>query len=108
MTTPGVPVSREADASGKAAPRGPTGRLSRGQIADRLIEMADLLGAQGADRFRVRAYRQGATTVRFVNEDPARILARDGLKGLTDLPNIGTSLARAIDEMTTTGRWMQL
>ena len=104
MTTPGAPVSREADASGKAAPRVPTGRLSHGQIADRLIEMADLLEAQGAYRFRVRAYRQGATTVRSLNEDPARFLARDDLKGLTDLPNIGTSLARAIDEMTTTGR----
>jgi hypothetical protein len=70
--------------------------------------MADLLEAQAADRFRVRAYRQGAATVRGLNEDPARILARAGLKGLTDLPNIGPNLARAIDEMAETGRWMQL
>jgi putative hydrolase len=70
--------------------------------------MADLLEAQEADRFRVRAYRQGASTVRALDEDPAMILARAGLKGLTDLPNIGPRLARAIDEMAETGRWMQL
>lgn len=88
------------------APR--PGRLSRGQIADRLVEMGELLATQGADRFRVRAYRRGAATVRSLDEDPAAILARAGLNGLTDLPNIGSSLARAIDEMAETGRWMQL
>jgi hypothetical protein len=84
------------------------GRLSRDQIADRLIEMADLLEAQVADRFRIRAYRNGAATVRSLNEDPASILERAGLKGLIDLPGIGTSIARAIDEMSETGRWLQL
>ncbi len=108
MTPASAPIARDADATGKPALRRPAGRLSRGQIADRLTEMAGLLEAQAADRFRVRAYRQGAATVRVLNEEPALILARDGLKGLTDLPNIGPSLARAIDEMTETGRWMQL
>ncbi|MDH3666124.1 MAG: helix-hairpin-helix domain-containing protein [Paracoccaceae bacterium] len=84
------------------------GRLSRGQIADRLAEAAELLATQGANRFRVRAYRMGAETVRRLDEDPAAILAREGLKGLIDLRNIGPSLARAIDEMVETGRWMQL
>lgn len=84
------------------------GRLSRDQIADRLDEAAELLEAQKADRFRVRAYRNGAATVRGLGEDPSQILARDGIKGLIDLPSIGQSLARAIDEMVETGRWMQL
>ncbi len=95
MTTPGPPVSGGADTIRRAATREPAGRLSRDQIADRLTEMADLLEAQGADRFRVRAYRQGAATVRSLDEAPVRILARGGLKGLTDLRNIGPSLARA-------------
>lgn len=82
--------------------------LPKDQIADRLAEMADLLAAQGADRFRVRAYARGAETVRALQEEPAEILGRAGLKGLTDLPNIGQSLARAIDEMSETGHWMQL
>jgi DNA uptake protein ComE-like DNA-binding protein len=101
-------ASRQAGALQQAAIHKPAARLSRYQISDRLAEMADLLEAQEADRFRVRAYRQGASTVRALDEDPALILARAGLKGLTDLPNIGPRLARAIDEMTETGRWMQL
>jgi len=83
-------------------------RLSQEQIADRLEEAATLLEAQGADRFRVRAYRMGADTVRALDEEPADILERGGLDGLIALPNIGTRLARAIDEMVATGRWIQL
>lgn len=83
-------------------------QLSREQIADRLVEAAELLEAQGADHFRVRAYRMGADTVRSLAEDPADILEREGLKGLIKLPHIGTRLARAIDEMVATGRWIQL
>lgn len=83
-------------------------RLSRTQIADRLDEAAELLEAQGADRFRVRAYRQAAGTIRSLDEDPGEILARDGLPGLIALPTVGERIARAIDEMATTGRWMQL
>ena len=82
--------------------------LSRDQIADRLMEAAELLEGQGADRFRVRAYRMGAETVRALKEDPAAILEREGLEGLESLPHIGTRLARAIDEMAATGRWAQL
>jgi DNA polymerase (family 10) len=82
--------------------------LSRDQIADRLMEAAELLEGQGADRFRVRAYRMGAETVRGLKEDPAAILEREGLEGLEALPHIGARLARAIDEMAATGRWAQL
>jgi DNA polymerase (family 10) len=83
-------------------------QLSRDQIADRLMEAATLLEAQGADRFRVRAYRMGAETVRALAEEPADILEREGLEGLIALPNIGARMARAIDEMVATGRWIQL
>ncbi|TMM54219.1 helix-hairpin-helix domain-containing protein [Sulfitobacter sabulilitoris] len=83
-------------------------QLSREQIAERLDAAANLLEAQGADRFRIRAYRMGAETVRGLPQDPAKILERDGLQGLEALPNIGERLARAIDEMVTTGRWSQL
>ncbi|MYM54602.1 helix-hairpin-helix domain-containing protein [Thalassovita mangrovi] len=82
--------------------------LSREQIADRLDEAGELLEAQGANRFRVRAYRVAADTVRQLAEDPAEILAREGFDGLVKLPGIGERLARAIDEMSYTGRWVQL
>jgi DNA polymerase (family X) len=83
-------------------------KLSRAQIADRLDEAAALLEAQEANRFRIRAYHQAAETVRTLDEPPGVILERDGFKGLTDLPAIGERIARAIDEMISTGRWMQL
>lgn len=82
--------------------------LSQEQIADRLEEAAELLEAQGANPFRVRAYRNASETVRELREDPARILEQDGLEGLIRLPNIGDRIARSIDEMTHTGRWVQL
>ena len=82
--------------------------FSREQIADRLEEAAELLSAQDANPFRVRAYRLASETVRGLPEDPAEILEREGLEGLVRLPNIGERLARAIDEMSQTGRWIQL
>ena len=82
--------------------------LSREQIADRLEEAAELLEAQDANPFRVRAYRRASDTVRGHPEDPAEILEREGLEGLVRLPSIGERLARAIDEMSQTGRWAQL
>ncbi len=82
--------------------------LSREQIADRLEEAAEILELQGANRFRVRAYRLGSDAVRELGEDPSRILEREGLEGLVRLPHIGDRLARAIDEMSHTGRWVQL
>ena len=80
------------------------GLLSREQIADRLVEAADLLETQGAEHFRVRAYRLAADTIRQLDEDPAQILEREGFKGLVALPNIGERLACAVDEMSATGR----
>ena len=82
--------------------------LSREQIADRLEEAAELLEAQEANPFRVRAYRRGSQTVRRLSKDPNEILDSEGLEGLVRLPNVGYRLARAIDEMSHTGRWIQL
>jgi len=76
--------------------------------ADRLREAADLLQAQGANPFRVSAYRKAAATVLDLSEDLATIIERDGLPGLEDLPSIGRGIASALLEMTRTGRWTQL
>ena len=78
------------------------------RCADRLHEAADLLQAQGANPFRVSAYRKGAATVRDLPEDLAAIVDREGLPGLEALPNIGRGIAAALLEMTRTGRWIQL
>jgi hypothetical protein len=78
------------------------------QCADRLREAADLLEAQGANTFRVSAYRKAATTVLDLPEDLEALIAREGLAGLEALPNVGRGIASALLEMTRTGRWMQL
>lgn len=76
--------------------------------ADRLREAADLLHAQGANPFRVSAYRKAAGTVLDLPEDLGAIVERQGLPGLEALPNVGRGIAAALLEMTRTGRWIQL
>ncbi len=81
---------------------------SNQKIADKLRELADLLEQQGANPFRVGAYRRAAETVAAHPEDLTEVLERDGLEGLIALPGIGRSIASAIREMVHTGRWVQL
>ena len=76
--------------------------------ADRLREAADLLEAQGANPFRVAAYRRAADTVRDLPEDLATLIEREGAAGLEALPGIGQGIASALLEITRSGRWMQL
>jgi len=78
------------------------------RCADRLREAADLLQSQGANPFRVSAYRKAAGTVLDLPEDLQAVIDRDGLPGLEALPNVGRGIAAALLEMTRTGRWTQL
>lgn len=79
-----------------------------GRIADQLRQMADLLSQQGANPFRVRAYRSAAGTLQNLSRPVSRILSEQGLKGLVDLPHIGEGIANAISEMVRSGHWAQL
>lgn len=74
------------------------------EVAARLDEVARLLEQQGANRFRVEAYRRGAETVRRLQQPVSTILRDEGLAGLERLSDIGTSLARAIRSLVETGR----
>lgn len=78
------------------------------RCAERLREAADLLEAQGANPFRVSAYRRAADTVRDLDDDLAKIIEREGQAGLEALPGIGRGIASALAEMVRSGRWMQL
>jgi hypothetical protein len=74
-----------------------------------LRDYEDLLDAQGADGFRVRAYRRGAPTLWRISINlSAEILARKGRDGLVALPSIGAGIAGVIAEISATGRWSQL
>jgi putative hydrolase len=84
------------------------GEATNQQIADKLREVADLLEQQGANPFRVSAYRRAADTMAIHPEEMDVQLQREGLEGLTALPGIGRSIAAAIQEIVHTGRWAQL
>jgi putative hydrolase len=78
------------------------------QIALKLAQAADLLEQQGANPFRVSAYRHASDTVAQLDRDIADIATEEGDAGLVALPGIGKGIARAIQELLDTGRWVQL
>lgn len=77
-------------------------------VADRLREAADLLEQQGANPYRVAAYRRAADTVVDLGRDLGNLYRKGGLEGLTALPTVGAGIAGAIRELLETGRWSQL
>jgi DNA uptake protein ComE-like DNA-binding protein len=82
--------------------------LCNALCAERLREAASLLEAQGANPFRVSAYRRAADTLRDLPDDLTSLIDRQGTPGLEALPGIGHGIASALLEMTRTGRWTQL
>lgn len=78
--------------------------LDNKTAASRLERIAELLEAQNANPFRVRAYRQAADTLRSLHLPITDILHDQGVAGLTKLPNVGDSLARALEQLVTTGK----
>ena len=78
------------------------------QIAMKLQEMSELLEQQGANPFRIRAYRRAGVSLTESKQDVGSILEREGYKGLVALPDIGKGIATAISEIVATGHWTQL
>ena len=74
------------------------------EIARRLDEAADLLEGQRQNPFRVRAYRQAASTLRGLDRSVTEILRGEGPAGLTRIRGIGESLAAHIKELVASGR----
>jgi hypothetical protein len=74
------------------------------EIAQRLMEVARLLEEQGANPFRVQAYRHAAELLLRLRRSAAQILQQEGIEGLQKLPGIGKTLARAIRDLVVTGR----
>jgi hypothetical protein len=86
----------------RARPRGPA--PTNDDIAAALDRLADLLEVQHANGFRVRAYRNAATSARTLGQPLADLVAAEGLEGLERLPSIGKSIASTIRELVVTGR----
>lgn len=79
------------------------GRINEG-VAARLEEAALLLASQGADPWRVQAYRRAAASVRQSPWAVDDLFRQQGLDGLKRLSGVGDSIARAIREIVTHGR----
>jgi DNA polymerase (family 10) len=76
--------------------------VQNAEIADRFEQLADLLEIQGANPFRVRAYRNAARFIRGHSRSLAELLAEGA--DLADLPGIGDDLAGKIATLVQTGR----
>jgi len=76
-------------------------------IASLFEELADLLEIQGANAFRVRAYRNAARTLENLSESAADIMAMPD-RSLTELDGIGQDLADKIKVIVQTGALPQL
>lgn len=76
--------------------------MTNSEIADSFDLIGDILEFQAANPFRVRAYRNGARTVRDYHE-PLANLVPEGKARLKQIAGIGDDLAAKIVELVTTG-----
>lgn len=78
------------------------------EIAAILEQIASLLEIQGANPFRVQAYRKAASTLREANVSASELVMDGEYQALEDIPNIGSGLAGLIQEIVKTGESSQL
>lgn len=74
--------------------------ITNREVAHIFATVADMLEIKGENFHRVLAYRRAAETVSSLPRDLHAIYQEDSL---TDLPNIGETLAAKIEELLTTG-----
>ena len=80
--------------------------IQNSDIARIFQEMGDLLDIEGANPFRVRAYRNAARSLSGFSREISEMVAAG--EDLTELPGIGKDLAGKIEEIVRTGRSPQL
>lgn len=81
--------------------------MTNAEVAHALDQAADLLEFQGANPFRIRAYRNGARAVRDLPRQISTLLADPAIQ-LTDIRGIGKDLAEKITAFVQTGRFALL
>jgi len=81
--------------------------MQNAEVARCFDELADLLEIEGANAFRVRAYRSAARTISDLTES-VDALSEQGVSALTELPGIGKDLAAKIVTLVQTNQLPQL
>jgi DNA polymerase (family 10) len=80
--------------------------IHNNDVAEVFEEIADLLEIEGANAFRVRAYRNAGRVLRGLSTEVSEMLSRG--RDLSELPGIGKDLAGKIAEVVKTGTCDQL
>jgi putative hydrolase len=75
------------------------------ELADKLESVSKLLLAQGANRFRAEAYRRASETLHELESPAWQIYAAEGIDGLEELPGVGRTISRALQQLIRGGRW---
>ena len=78
------------------------------KVAGLLREAAGLLDDQGANPFRIGAYRRAADVVESLKFDVGDSTNEKAFEALVAMPGIGPGIAAAILEIRRTGQWAQL
>ncbi len=95
-------MARRSAKAGKAARPATAGWLVHNtQIAAMFEQLADLLDIEGANRFRIRAYRNAARLIAGWPREAADMIAAG--EDLAELPAIGEDLAGKIAEIVRSG-----
>lgn len=80
--------------------------IGNADIASKFIRLSDLLEIEGANPFRIRAYRNAARTLQNLPREARDLLSDKG--GFPKLEGIGKDLAGKIAEIVRTGKFHQL
>lgn len=75
-------------------------------VADLLRRYAAVLSLEGADRFKLKAYRRAAETIESLPDDLEEFVARGG--NLQKLPGIGKAISEIIHEIIRSGSLKKL
>ncbi|MDI6716219.1 MAG: DNA polymerase/3'-5' exonuclease PolX [Actinomycetota bacterium] len=78
--------------------------ISNEEVARILEDIGDMLGIVGESSFRVRAYYKAASSIRGLTRPLLEIYKEGGVKGLEEIPGVGSHTAQRLEELITTGR----
>lgn len=81
--------------------------MNNAKIAEKFEQLADLMEFQGANPFRLRAYRNGARVIKDLGE-PVQAILNDSNRKLTDIEGVGKGVAEKIEAIVETGNLPQL
>lgn len=75
--------------------------LTNADIAERLLQLSELLRHEGENRFKVKAYRAAARGLRTFPRSASEMVAHG--EPLTSIPGVGKGISGAIQELVSTG-----